>query len=340
MKRLTRKRKRYLRRRSIRAERARRKAKQRRGSTAWIEQRRAQQRAFERIQRAPTRTVTAPSACSLIDHPVETVRFLNEIESACAGGSNVLVDLGDVTALTPEAVAVLLSRVRNDRFTKGMRVSGTVPREQTLAEILAESGFFDHVVVRGPRPKTNGIGEIRTRKSFKVDAASSFDLLQQVNQFVPGTEFAWDGIQRVIVESMNNTENHAGGQKKGRERWWLSVYCDREAGVARFCFFDNGVGIFESLKKKGLLSQLFRALGLQNREALLRKILAGEVRSSTGLGYRGKGLPKIAAAFKRKQFERLVILSNDVYANLAADEVRTLPVSFSGTFLYWEHHAN
>lgn len=154
---------------------------------------------------------------------------------------------------------------------------------------------------------------------------------------MPGGAFERDGIQRAIVEAMNNTENHAAGGRKDQERWWLSVCCEDD--VARFCFFDNGVGIFESLKRDGFLDKVKRVLGREDLPDFLRRVLAGEVESSTGLRYRGKGLPKIALARRRNQFRRLVICSNSVFADVDADDFRRLPVSFSGTLLYWEHHA-
>lgn len=80
-------------------------------------------------------------------------------------------------------------------------------------------------------------------------------------------------------------------------------------------------------------------VGNRDRVSLLRHILQGKVPSSTGLGYRGKGLPKIAEAHTRKQFQRLVILSNNVYVDIENDDFRLLDTSFSGTFFYWEHHA-
>ncbi len=293
---------------------------------------------WHQAERASTVVLPAPEPFSLVGNPAEVARFFHDIERACAGGSHVRVDLREAHALTSDAVAVLVSRVNERRYTHRMEVSGLLPADPAAVSILAECGFFEHVEVDGPRPPANGRGQIQTRRSYKVEAARTDALLRQVNDIVPGTEFAWDGVQRVIVESMNNTENHARGGKAGRERWWLSVHSDPTAGVARFCFFDNGVGIFESLRRKRLLHVLADGLGLNQRPAFLRKVLAGEVPSSTGLGYRGKGLPKIAGAHARNQFRRLIILANDVYADVERDDFRTIPFAFSGTFLYWEHH--
>ena len=295
---------------------------------------------FEKQARAETVEVVAPEHFSLVDAPDETVRFFNQIERQCAARNHVRVDLRGVTTMTPDAVAVLVSRVNDRRYTHRMSVSGRSPHDAEAMKLLMECGFFEHVRVSGPRPPTDGVSAIHKRKSVKVEASMSAKLLKRIDAIVPGSDFAWDGVQRVIVESMTNTENHAKGKKSRREGWWLSVHCDPTAGIARFCFFDNGVGIYRSLRQKNLLDSMMTFFGINDHPALLQKILDGKVPSSTGLGHRGKGLPKIAAAHARKQFRRLIILANDVYADVENGVFRTIPVSFSGTLLYWEHHAD
>ena len=143
-----------------------------------------------------------------------------------------------------------------------MRVSGNVPADPRLAQMLVESRFFDFVTTGEQKPKSTGTGEILSRQSDKVDSEGSYMVLQQIDATIPGDVFTWDGIQRLIVEAMTNTENHARGTARGRERWWLSVHCDRNDGVARFCFFDNGIGIFESLRKKGFSTGSCNSLGI------------------------------------------------------------------------------
>lgn len=340
MKRLSAKRKRALLRRSRREERKRKKHRAAgSGYRSEALRKRIKRRAIERVERAPTHEITAPKKLSLILDPDAVVRFLDDMEAVCARKKNVHVDLKNVEALSPEAIALFLSRVIDERFSCGMRVSGNVPADPRLAQMLVESRFFDFVTTGEQKPKSTGTGEILSRQSDKVDSEGSYMVLQQIDATIPGDVFTWDGIQRLIVEAMTNTENHARGTARGRERWWLSVHCDRNDGVARFCFFDNGIGIFESLRKKRLLDRLMQFVGNRDRVSLLRHILQGKVPSSTGLGYRGKGLPKIAEAHTRKQFKRLVILSNNVYVDIENDDFRLLDTSFSGTFFYWEHHA-
>ena len=264
---------------------------------------------------------------------------MDDVERTTAQGVNVYVDLSGVTSITADAAAVLASRVQNERYAHGMSVSGNVPEDPGIREVLVETGFFNHVKPTGIRPVPSGAGQILTQQSYKVEAEATDALIRRALDIVPGDFLVLDGVQSVVVEAMNNTENHAAS-RLGRELWWFSVYCDREAGVVQFCFFDNGVGIFESLEKKGLWEDVKKLFGLNDRPTFLQRVLAGKVPSSTGVPHRGKGLPNIAAVRRRNPFQRLIILSNSVLADVDQNDFRSLPVSFSGTLIYMEHHAD
>jgi hypothetical protein len=130
--------------------------------------------------------------------------------------------------------------------------------------------------------------------------------------------------------------NHAAKEHIDMEMWWATVYCDVEKRIAQFTFVDNGIGIFQS-GLIGPLRRAARAFGILNNASLLKRILRGEVESSTGLRYRGKGFPSMYDKLKKGLIRNLIIISNDVYANVAQDDYRTLDKSFRGTFLSWEH---
>ena len=66
------------------------------------------------------------------------------------------------------------------------------------------------------------------------------------------------------------------------------------------------------------------------------KLLRREIPSSTGLRYRGRGLPGIYEAFVAGRIANLVIVSNDAFGRLSTEEFFQLRSQFEGTFVYWE----
>ena len=138
-----------------------------------------------------------------------------------------------------------------------------------------------------------------------------------------------------MIECMNNTRNHASGQQDHQETWWATVYADVERERACYTFLDTGVGIFQSVPI-GKLRKFFKMVGIQDDAKMLRDILHGKVESSTRQPFRGKGLPAIYGLLHRRSIKSLVIVANEVYANVERDEFRVMRTSFKGTLLYWE----
>jgi hypothetical protein len=84
------------------------------------------------------------------------------------------------------------------------------------------------------------------------------------------------------------------------------------------------------------LRTLYRFLGIRSDAYILREMLLGKVESSTGISYRGKGLPAVYRLSQLGKIQRLTIIANDVYANVSAGQYRILRIAFRGTLLYWE----
>jgi hypothetical protein len=152
------------------------------------------------------------------------------------------------------------------------------------------------------------------------------------------------GLQRTLLELMQNTNNHADIEEKGAKHWWLSVNHDKRNKKVSFYFVDYGVGIFESLKSKpagnkwfGWFEKLKEKILHGGNEDILRLLLNGEMHKTvTGLPFRGKGLPGIKETLDRKQISGLLIISNNVYADAGKQKYLRLSNQFSGTFVTWE----
>jgi len=137
---------------------------------------------------------------------------------------------------------------------------------------------------------------------------------------------------------MSNTHNHATGMREqhGAEMWYSTVYGNADNGSVSYSFLDTGVGIFRSARLyslKKLYNKLFRG---EDHRHILKDILLGRVASRTGLPFRGKGLPGIYKSFRSGRIKSLIIVSNDVYADVGNDDYRVLRMQFPGTLLYWE----
>ncbi len=159
-----------------------------------------------------------------------------------------------------------------------------------------------------------------------------------------GEKRACRGLQRVLVELMHNTNNHASTRGKGEKHWWLSVNRNKALKKVEFAFLDHGVGIFSSLREKdgfgkwhGWQEKIKKVFGMTTDEENLRLLLEGKIHLTvTGSTFRGKGLPGIKEVLDRNQISNLQIITNNVSADVANNKYNLLSNVYRGTFFYWE----
>lgn len=268
----------------------------------------------------------------MVRYPVEAIGFLGSLHFY-ASRYNLTLDLSGVTYLTTDAVAALVATlVPFSRIPVFVR--GSLPKDAEAQSLLVGSGFFDHFRSVQPLPAKFS-GQMQREKSRRVQPDIARDLIHWGIKSISGVEGKCTPAYRVLIECMLNTHNHAAKEGAKRETWWATVYGDQARGRVCFTFVDAGVGIFRSLRLRKLQT-LYRRLGFKTDAAILRDMLLGRVESSTGISYRGKGLPSIYKLSQLGKIKSLVIIANDVYADVGAGRYETLGVAFRGTLLYWE----
>ncbi len=141
-----------------------------------------------------------------------------------------------------------------------------------------------------------------------------------------------------LLECMGNTHQHAS-DAPGEQPWWASVFRDTRRHCDCFTFVDMGVGIFNSIELSIRL-KLYNLVG-RLRPLILKELLEGNIPSSSGMPYRGRGLPSIYRSCIDGKVQRLVLVTNNVFADTAINDFRGLPQELKGVVLYWEvRHEN
>lgn len=266
--------------------------------------------------RGEFKRVKAPARFSIVDNPEDSLKFIAEIRSA-AVKANLFLDLSRVEVLTADAVSVMLATIKAEgaRYARyGGSFQGNQPRNAAARRILVESGFFKHVQVNGAAQFGNQ-GHICSRESHQVEPHQARQLIHHASGILLRDRKKCPAAYRTLIECMNNTRNHAAADAAARhETWWATVFADIGPSIARYTFVDTGVGIFESVKIRGFFKRMNAMF--RDESHLLRGILNGSIGSRTGLPFRGKGLPAIFELLQRGAIRRLVIVANNVFADV------------------------
>lgn len=272
--------------------------------------------------------------------------FIGDLQDALETKKKAFVVLRHVKSIDHDALVVLLSIMIKFKSMK-IDFNGNIPADPQAAAVLRRSGFLDNLYRSFNEENTYELikqSYIHTHASKMVDAELGKSIMESISQRVWGEKRIYKGFQRTLIELMQNTNNHASDNVEGEKHWWLSVNLVPKQKMATFAFIDYGVGIFASLDNKGANSKFYnwykileRLFAFSDNAEVMKLILDGHLHKTVSKKYyRGKGLPGIKEAMDRNQISRLVIITNNVYANVGEDKYKILKEGFSGTYVYWE----
>ena len=292
------------------------------------------------------RRVVAPAVFSFVKNPDGVAKFVSSLERLFEKRKKVNVLLEDVMDIDLGAIVVLLSIMIQFKV-KRIKFNGTKPRDQEIRHKLERSGFFKKLYSDFRERDRYDISDsegIYTHAWKKVDSELGAMLIETASKTIWSRSRRCPGVQRVLIELMQNTNNHADETMPGGKHWWLSVHHNKKRKLVTFSFVDFGVGVFSSLERKKSGSKWFRwrqklskFFEFRSNTDVMNLILNGAFHSTvTEQSYRGKGLPGIADALRRGQISRLHIITNNVHVFVDKDQYSTLDAPFSGTFVSWQ----
>lgn len=298
--------------------------------------------------------VKAPSYFSLIENTEEMLRFMTRLDVAFSKKKKVYVKLRNLKEMSDDAIVLLLSKVLEFK-NANIDFNGSRPLKTSIARRLEKSGFFD--ILYGPNKKCYKNDEdafsitkdksMYTHATKSVDAELTSNLIEQSAEYLWGKKRRCRGVQRIFLELMQNTNNHAS-RHPGEKYWWINISLLNNPKRIGFSFIDYGMGIFRSLDTKGTdnkfydwINKISTICDPNNHYDVLRLMMLGKFHSTvTGHPYRGKGIPGIYNEINKKSITKLVIISNDAYANTSDNDFHELKHPLRGTFVYWELDAS
>lgn len=299
-----------------------------------------------------SKRLVAPSNFSLLENTEEVISFINEVDTCYSKGRNLFIVMTDVERIAYGAIIVLLSKLIHFKAKK-LYVNGNFPKNKEAKRILQESGFIEYLYKDFKYQDEYVFNKkICTHANKIAEPALTAQIIVNASKELWGEERRCVGVQRVFLELMQNTNNHAS-KNPGEKHWWTSfahVKNEKEDKIC-FSFIDYGIGIFTSLANKregiflGIWEKIKSKFGNIDNAKIMEMLLHGEIHniaknSKNHKPYRGKGLPGIYGAMEKNDISNLQIISNDAYANVSKNQYFNLNNKLKGTYVYWELNIN
>lgn len=288
------------------------------------------------IDPKPIKNITAPKNFSLIENTEEVLSYFTTARTFLREGFPIRFDISKIEALTTDAIALQIARIKDANFHENKGILGNAPDNPKLKELFLQSGFYNYVQTQGPKPQIKDTTLIHKITDNKVEPLIAKKACLSGLRHTFNSEEIFDPLYDIIIEIMQNTNNHAG-EERGKYDWWIHIYNDPISKTSKYTFLDLGVGIFESLPARSFKEKTFaEKLGFFHNVDLVEPLFNGDIKSRTGRPERGNGIPQVYDSSKDKAFSKFILITNDVFVNLKTMETKKLKNNFSGTLFYWE----
>lgn len=291
---------------------------------------------------AKTKTIRfrAPAVFSIVENPVETVRFFNHILSAMKHKSSsveeLFIDIEEVTDLRTDALMYLLAIMNNHGAAYGnVSFSGNEPKDAEIKRKFKESGFYKYVNAKGNAKLVTGSDKIQIICGDRCDTNTARKISDFVCEKAGIPTRRCSFLYSTMIELMSNTHKHAYREKNVlMPIWYCFVEYSRQNTIS-FTFMDTGCGIPATVKKNFI--EKCDLLGLKDENSYVISALEGEFRTATEQKHRGKGLPKIREYCTEKSILNLHIVSSraDVGVYSKGYNGRDLKEALQGTLYSW-----
>lgn len=243
-----------------------------------------------------TKVVRAPKILSVFNNSTETLNFFDEVKAQISilnYKDELFFDLSKIEMVSVGAIMYLIAMIKNTRRLKVMEIncSGNVPQEPMARTIFETCGFYTYVSPQYTFRRATSNDHINITRGKEAAPEVAGSICEFVHAHSHCDRIATKALYKMILELMANTKQHAYTNRKDMDHNWY-VYVEDCDKYLRFVFLDTGEGIPNTVRTKGIWEKVKNYLSL-NDAYFIASALRGELRSETGLSYRGKGLPEI-----------------------------------------------
>lgn len=298
-------------------------------------------RYFEKHRFRHFKTRNAPDDFSIIDNSEKVIAFINNLRKDYHNKNKVFVNMESVIKVTNESLCLLLSNMMLFRDCR-IDFNGNFPYDKRACKIVMESGFLETLYNRRGRNSINKVNSpIYTHSAYKSNADVADAIILSCSKFLWNQECNCSGVYNAFIELMTNTLEHAD-EIEGTQKWWVTATKDDENEKVTFSFVDYGRGIIKTLthanqkRYKGIVEKLL-AKWTGDEAMLLKEVMEGALTLSEKEGsHYGNGLNSIYQDMEDGQLSNVIIISNNVFADVTNGKYHRMKESFPGTFICWE----
>lgn len=269
------------------------------------------------------------------------VTYIEAISSHLHDGYTVVLDFRNTTQLHPCGTLYFVANLEALLEAYPTKISGKRPKDDVVEQLFQHIGLLQRLG-QVARLEITAANVVNWHYAAGIDASTNaFKSLLETHEVAMGGLVKRSELYDCMSEAVTNTRKHAYPKKGEENRWWMFSQADGDTLSVAIC--DLGIGIPQSLISKPELRDYLRKLLMIGnpikRDKTLIKLAASTSRTSTGLAYRGKGLPQMLDFIKNGTVGGFRVLSGHGCYNYDAAECREKSFAYKlptrGTLVQW-----
>ena len=294
--------------------------------------------------------IKAPKCFRLVaDEDRDNVlEFVRDIREALSLNTTAVLDFAATEKLHSCGTLYFLANIDILLRLHPGRLKCRRPKDPIVEQLFQHVGLF-HKLGKKSNVAVTAENVVNWHYATGTDASTSaFKALLVQHGEAMGGLVKRSALYDCMSEAVTNTKKHAYPSTEANPlpQWWMFSQANSETLEVVIC--DLGIGIPKSLLQKPQMRDYFRKLLMVGRQSShdkeMIKVATSTNRSSTGLEYRGKGLPQMLEFIKqgttggfRAQSGHGVYLYN---ATTRIDKAKTFNHPIKGTLIQWTIQLN
>lgn len=268
--------------------------------------------------------------------------FVDHLNKRLNDGERVIIDFSPTVKLNPGGTLYFVANLDTLLHKFPGAIKCRLPKDEVVEQLFQHIGLLSKLG-RRPRLLITAENVVNWHHATGSDATTNaFKALLMQHSDAMGGLITRSSLYDCMSEAVTNTRKHAYPKSvKNLPNWWMFSQASGDALEVVIC--DLGIGIPKSLLVKPQMRDYFRKLFMVGRQAShdkeLIKIATSTNRSSTGLEYRGKGLPQMLDFIKTADDGGFRVQSGSGSYTFSArskkDKAFTYRRSIKGTIVQW-----
>jgi anti-sigma regulatory factor (Ser/Thr protein kinase) len=298
--------------------------------------------------------IVVPEVLDLEQNRSSLINLIKSIRKVLLSRSHFRIDHRNMKSISEEALLLLTAEIERCTSVKGIRLKANYklfPRDDNVLRLLNKIGYWEYFNLgtyeEHTKAEENEKIYLKIVGDTKVSGEKIGNLIKFFQTLISFDVSAKDKFSDAMLEAAANTVEHAYTRNQKIEtikKWWLTASLNKYTNEISFIFYDQGLGVLntlESTKKHIRLQRVFMGWineGL-SKGGLLRRLLTTNL-SSYKDERRGNGLISFKTFIDEVESGELTIYTDNVSYSAISDEIHDYEDNLDGTLITWKIKAN